>query len=207
MRTITLIKPDGLRRLLAMAVVLLLPVGVAAQDNPEEFIRKLAQEAIELSRSNVQAEQLERLLDRSTDIPLVGRLVLGRYWRAAGDEQRQDYLALFRGYVLAGITRRLGGAKGIEKVEVTDSQPASGRDSMVATMITLGNGAAPSRVEWRVRQKGASYRIVDVVVEGVSLVVTNRDQFAAIVAESGMDGLLRELRDWSTRPAEQRPAA
>ena len=77
---------------------------------------------------------------------------------------------------------------------------------MVATMITLGNGAAPA-VEWRVRQKGASYRIVDVVVEGVSLVVTNRDQFAAIVAKSGMDGLLRELRDWSTRPNEQRPAA
>ena len=192
-----------------MAVILLLPAGVAAQDNPEGFLSELAQEAITLSRSGSdgQAGQLEQLLDRSTDIPLVGRLVLGRYWRAAGAEQRRDYLALFRGYVVAGLTRRLGGANGIEKVEVTGSQPARGRDSMVATLITLGNGAPPSRVEWRVRSTGAGYRIVDVVAEGVSLVVTNRNEFGAIVAKSGLDGLLHQLREWSGQPAEQRPTA
>ena len=133
--------------------------------------------------------------------------MLGRYWRTASAEQRKDYLELFRGYVLAGITRRLGGAKGVEKVEVTGSRPGRGQDSMVATLVTLGNGAAPSPIEWRVRRTGDGYRIIDVTVEGVSLVVTNRNEFGAIVAKSGLDGLLQQLREWRDQPAAQRPTA
>ena len=133
--------------------------------------------------------------------------MLGRYWRTASAEQRQDYLELFRGYVLAGITRRLGGSNGVEKVEVTGSRPGRGQDSMVATLVTLGNGAAPSPIEWRVRRTGDGYRIIDVTVEGVSLVVTNRNEFGAIVAKSGLDGLLQQLREWRDQPAAQRPTA
>ena len=192
-----------------MVVIVIFTTAASAQGKPEGFVSELAQEAIALSRSDTGGgtEQLERLLDSSTDVALVGRLVLGRHWRTATTAQRQDYLTLFRGYVLAGVTRRLGGANGIDKIEVTGSQPASGRDSMVATLITLGNGAEPSRVEWRVRRMGGGYRIVDVVAEGVSLVVTNRNEFDAIVARSGLDGLLGQMREWSKQPTEQRPAA
>ena len=133
--------------------------------------------------------------------------MLGRYWRTASSEQRHEYLELFRGYVLAGLSRRMGGAKRIEKVDVTGSQPARGQDSMVATLITLGNGAPPSRVEWRVRRTGDGYRIVDVVAEGVSLVLTNRNEFGAIVAKSGLDGLLRQLREWRDHPGGRAPEA
>ena len=201
----------GRRLVLAMALVLWVPAAVSAagSGDADGYVGELAQEAIALSRSGPdgQADRLEQLLDRSTDIPLVGRLVLGRYWRTASAEQRKDYLELFRGYVLAGITRRLGGAKGVEKVEVTGSRPGRGQDSMVATLVTLGNGAAPSPIEWRVRRTGDGYRIIDVTVEGVSLVVTNRNEFGAIVAKSGLDGLLQQLREWRDQPAAQRPTA
>ena len=199
------------RLVLAMALVLFVPTLAVAEasNGAEGYIGELAQEAIALSPSATDGQegQLEQLLDRSTDIAVVGRLVLGRYWRTASAEQRQEYLKLFRGYVLAGLSRRLGGTRGIEKVEVTGSRPARGQDSMVATLITLGNGASPSRLEWRVRRVGDGYRIVDVVAEGVSLVLTNRNEFGAIVAKSGLDGLLQQLREWSKRPTEQRPAA
>ena len=201
----------GRRLVLAMALVLWVPAAASAAGSggAEGYVGELAQEAIALSRSGPdgQAGRLEQLLDRSTDIPLVGRLVLGRYWRTASAEQRKDYLELFRGYVLAGITRRLGGSNGVEKVEVTGSRPGRGQDSMVATLVTLGNGAAPSPIEWRVRRTGDGYRIIDAAVEGVSLVVTNRNEFGAIVAKSGLDGLLQQLREWREQPAAQRPTA
>jgi phospholipid transport system substrate-binding protein len=127
-------------------------------------------------------------------------LVLGHHWGTASPAQRDEYLKLFRGYVLAGISRRLGAAKGIEKVDVTGSQRATDDDWMVATQITLGTGAPPSHVEWRVRRTGDGYRIVDVVAEGVSLVLTKRNEFGAIVANSGFDGLLRQLREWRDHP-------
>ena len=157
--------------------------------------------------SDGQARRLEQLLDRSTDIAVVGRLVLGRHWRTASAEQRKAYLQLFREYVLAGLTRRLGAAKEIKEVEVTGSRPASGEDSMVATLVSRGNGAPPTRLEWRVRRTGDRYQIVDVVAEGVSLVLTNRNEFAGIVAKSGLDGLLQRLREWRDRPTGQRPTA
>ena len=201
----------GRRLVLAMALALWVPAAAfaAGSGDAEGYVGELAQEAIALSRSGPdgQAGRLEQLLDRSTDIPLVGRLVLGRYWRTASAEQRKDYLELFRGYVLAGITRRLGGSNGVEKVEVTGSRPGRGQDSMVATLVMLGNGAAPSPIEWRVRRTGDGYRIIDVTVEGVSLVVTNRNEFGAIVAKSGLDGLLQQLREWRDQPAAQRPTA
>ena len=154
----------GRRLVLAMALALWVPAAASAAGggDAEGYVGELAQEAIALSRSGPdgQAGRLEQLLDRSTDIALVGRLVLGRYWRTASAEQRKDYLELFRGYVLAGITRRLGGSNGVEKVEVTGSRPGRGQDSMVATLVTLGNGAAPSPIEWRVRRTGDGYRIV-----------------------------------------------
>ena len=103
----------GRRLVLAMALVLWVPAAASAAGSggAEGYVGELAQEAIALSRSGSdgQAGRLEQLLDRSTDIPLVGRLVLGRYWRTASAEQRKDYLELFRGYVLAGIS---GGSAG-----------------------------------------------------------------------------------------------
>ena len=104
------------------------------------YVGELAQQAIALAQSNPEgrAAQVEQLLDRSTDVPTVGRLVLGRHWALATQAQRDEYLKLFRGYVLAGVSRRLGAAQGIVKVDVTGSQPATNDDRMVATRITLG---------------------------------------------------------------------
>ena len=205
----------GIRRvlpvILAIGVGMVAPVPVSAgsDGSAEAYVDELAQEAIALSRSGSegQAEQLERLLDRSTDVAVVGKLVLGRNWRAASPEQREEYLKLFRGYVLAGLSRRMGAAEGIEKVDVTGSQPARGQDSMVATRITLGNGQPPSQVDWRVRHTSDGYRIVDVVAEGVSLVLTKRNEFGAIVAKSGLDGLLLQLREWRDHQGGRVPEA
>ena len=196
---------------LVLMMVLFSPVFVPANaaGSAEGYVGELAQQAIALAQSNPEgrAAQVEQLLDRSTDVPTVGRLVLGRHWALATPAQRDEYLKLFRGYVLAGVSRRLGAGQGIVKVDVTGSQPATNDDRMVATRITLGNGTPPSQVEWRVRRAGDGYRIVDVVAEGVSLVLTKRNEFGTIVANSGVDGLLRQLREWRDQPGSRGPEA
>ena len=203
------------RRVLMVAgLVVLAPAVAAAQGSQgaEQFVSGLTEQAIDLSRQvaanpTAHTVELTQLLDQSTDVKLVGRLVLGQQWRKIGEAQRQEYLGLFRDYVLAGLVRRLGGTKGVERVEVTGSRLVRGKDSMVSTRIALGNGGSPANVEWRVRQENAGYRIIDVVAEGVSLVVTNRNEFGAIVSQRGMDGLLAQLREWRTLPLQQQPAA
>ena len=200
--------------LMVAGLVALAPAVAAAQGSAgaEQFVSGLTEQAIALSRQvaanpTAHTVELTRLLDQSTDVRLVGRLVLGQQWRRLGEAQRQEYLGLFRDYVLAGLVRRLGVTAGVERVEVTGSRLVGSEDSMVSTRITLGNEGSPANVEWRVREGDAGYRIIDVVAEGVSLAVTTRNEFGTIVSQGGIDGLLAQLRERRALPSQQQPTA
>jgi phospholipid transport system substrate-binding protein len=200
----------GRRTVLAVVAVLAAWPGIAraAPSGPEAFVASGGQRAIAVSRragqdAGARRGQIAALLEEVADVERIARLSLGRHWREASEAQRRAFVDLYRGYLLDGIASRLGASEGIEKVAVLRSEKARG-DSMVSTEIGLGPGQPPMQVDLRVRPVGDGYRIVDVVAEGVSLVVTNRSTFGAIVARGGIDGLLAELKRWS---AEARAAS
>lgn len=139
-------------------------------------------------------QAVSALLDETVDLALIARLCLGRHWRTAGKEQRTQYVDLFRANVLAVLSRRMSYYTGGEKFVVTASRPASD-DAMVASEIIYATNDPPLKIEWRVRVTDGRPIIIDVLPEGVSLVLTYRSEFDEVVARSGMDGLLAELRD------------
>ena len=139
-------------------------------------------------------QAVSALLDETVDLALIARLCLGRHWRTAGKEQRTQYVDLFRANVLAVLSRRMSYYTGGEKFVVTASRPARG-DAMVASEIIYATNDPPLKIEWRVRVTDGRPIIIDVLPEGVSLVLTYRSEFDEVVARSGMDGLLAELRD------------
>ena len=139
-------------------------------------------------------QAISALLEETVDLALIARLCLGRHWRTAGKEQRTQYVDLFRANVLAVLSRRMSYYTGGEKFVVTASRPA-GDDAMVASEIIYATNDPPLKIEWRVRVTDGRPIIIDVLPEGVSLVLTYRSEFGEVVARSGMDGLLAELRD------------
>jgi phospholipid transport system substrate-binding protein len=139
-------------------------------------------------------QAVSALLDETVDLALIARLCLGRHWRTAGKEQRTQYVDLFRANVLAVLSRRMSYYTGGEKFVVTASR-AAGDDAMVASEIIYATNDPPLKIEWRVRVTDGRPIIIDVLPEGVSLVLTYRSEFDEVVARSGMDGLLAELRD------------
>lgn len=139
-------------------------------------------------------QAVSALLDETVDLALIARLCLGRHWRTAGKEQRTQYVELFRANVLAVLSRRMSYYTGGEKFVVTASRPARD-DAMVASEIIYATNDPPLKIEWRVRVTDGRPIIIDVLPEGVSLVLTYRSEFDEVVARSGMDGLLAELRD------------
>lgn len=139
-------------------------------------------------------QAVSALLDETVDLALIARLCLGRHWRTADKEQRTQYVDLFRANVLAVLSRRMSYYTGGEKFVVTGSRPARD-DAMVASEIIYATNDPPLKIEWRVRVTDGRPIIIDVLPEGVSLVLTYRSEFDEVVARSGMDGLLAELRD------------
>ena len=131
------------------------------------------------------------------DLAFIGRFVLGKYWRATTPEQQEDYLALFGEYLVQTYSARLGGYSG-ETMAVVSTRQASEKDFVVRTQIDRPTGP-PVVAEWRVRTTGGGFRIIDVMVEGISMAVTQRSEFASVVQRDGIDGLLVILRARTTK--------
>ncbi|MEQ9643124.1 MAG: ABC transporter substrate-binding protein [Alphaproteobacteria bacterium] len=177
------------------------PAGAAVPMNvvveAQAFITELANNAIGLlQRTDISLEQREtefrKLLSHGFAMEFIGRFVLGRAWRTATPEQQQDYLAVFTEYVLKTYSRRLGGYSG-EQFNVTGARAAGKKDVLVQTRIDRPSAAAIV-ADWRVRQFDGQYKIIDIAVEGVSMAVTQRSEFAAVVSRNGLDGLVQALR-------------
>ena len=122
----------------------------------------------------------------------IGRFVLSSAWRTATPDQREDYLSVFSEYVVRTYSRRLGGYGG-HGFSITDAQQLGQKDALVTTVIKQSSGP-PLKASWRVRASGDSFKIVDVMVEGVSMAVTQRSEFDAIIRRDGLDKLIEILR-------------
>ena len=185
------------------APVGLLPATAKAEASPEavkgasQFIQWLADQAIAVlgsSNSTLETREMEfrRLLAQGFAMPFIGRFVLGRYWRTTPPEQREDYQELFAEYILRTYSSRLGGYAG-ETFSVTGARPAGKQDILVATRIDRPSGP-PIKADWRVRVFDNEYKIIDIMVEGVSMAVTQRSEFTNVVRSQGIEGLLQALR-------------
>ena len=190
------------RTLLALAAMALLPRAAAAElgqaqiDGAQAFIANLAEQALAvLRRQDISLEEREavfrKLLREGFDMSFIARFVLGRHWREMSVEQQAEYLEVFSEYVLQTYSRRLGGYAG-QSFAVTGARPAGKQDVIVQTRIDQPSGA-PISADWRVRV-GDGYRIVDIMVEGVSMAVTQRSEFGAVVQRGGVTGLVEALR-------------
>jgi phospholipid transport system substrate-binding protein len=146
-----------------------------------------------------RVEALATLLESKTDVELLSRLVLGRYWHQLSDGQKARYQALFRDVVMRNFARRLNLYAKDSRGELEDhftivsSAPAGSQDALVRSRVRPQSGDVLA-VDWRLRQGEHGPVIIDLIIEGVSLLVSQRSEFAAVIERSDMEGLLAELQ-------------
>ncbi|MCB9987930.1 MAG: ABC transporter substrate-binding protein [Rhodospirillales bacterium] len=159
-------------------------------EGAQKFIDNMAQKALDfLGDSDLDREkkksQFRHLLQDSFDMDTIGRFSLGRYWRVATPEQRQEYLKLFNDMVVDVYSSRFDTYKG-QKFETRGFHPDGEKDTIVMSFI-LSDEGPEVQVDWRVRYKNGKYKIVDIIVEGVSMSVTQRSDFSAVIQRGGGD--------------------
>lgn len=165
---------------------------------PAEFIRDMGREAIDsLTAHNLTTNERQKrfrdILKRAFDMRTIARFTLGRYWRVASKQERQEYYGLFEDFIVQAYAIRFQDYSG-QAFEVGKVQEINKRDKWVLSKIIQPKGP-PIQIHWRVRS-GNGHRIVDVVVEGISMGITQRDEFASVIRNSGgkIAGLLDALR-------------
>ena len=163
----------------------------ASSTSPGEaskFLDTLASYALNILRSSelsleAREAKVRGLLAENFDIPRIGRFVLGKSWRGASDEQKKEYQRLFGQFLTQVYAKRLGGYTG-EAFKIVKANAYGKKDALVLTEIA----------GWRVRNGSGGLKILDVMVEGVSMAATQRSEFESVVKSHGVDGLLEMLR-------------
>lgn len=163
------------------------------------FVQSLGDKAIAtLADPKVDDQQAKtvfrELLNENFDINTISRFVLGRYWNIADDAQKKEYQALFEQMIVEVYAERFSQYAG-ESFKVSGAQPAGTNDAVVMSQVLRPNGP-PVNVSWRVRSRDGNFKIIDVIVENVSMSVTQRSEFASVIESNGgrFDALLSALR-------------
>jgi phospholipid transport system substrate-binding protein len=171
--------------LLLTAGTLAAPPRAAAQADAVAFINQLGVQAIQVLGPSVsppaRLQRFRELFSADFDLPEIARFVLGRYWRVATPEQQQQFQGLLQEYLAQAYAGRLAEYAG-EKFQALNAQP-QGDETVVFSEITRNDGGK-IRVEWHVVNQGG-WKITDAYVAGVSMAVTERDEFASVIQQGG----------------------
>lgn len=177
----------------AQTAVAAAPGGEATQAaiSPQQaFVTKATSEGLAfLSDTSLSKDQkrakFSALLNRNFDLDTIGKFALGPYWRTATPDEQAQYLKLFKNMVVEVYTNRFEEYNG-EKLTVASSKPLAKNDTVVTSYILPTNGSGEKvQVDWRVRTDGNSMRVVDVIVEGVSMSMTQRSEFSSVIQRGG----------------------
>src|SRR5258708_5093586 len=178
-------------RLLAVpfAVALLLTSPARAAGGSADFIADLGSQAIKVLSSPDSEQEREKqfraLFDAGFDVPAIARFALGRYWQTASDAQRKEYTGLSTAYMVHVYTVRFNEFTG-QQFKVTGSRPEGDSASLVSSQMSSG-GQQGVKIDWRVATAASGFKITDLVVEGISMAVTQRQEFSAGISRNGGD--------------------
>jgi len=185
-----------------LIVTAALPSRADEVADAQGFVRTLADKAISQltspTMSQAEREQgFRKLLGEHFDVPAIGRSALGRYWRVATPEEQAEYMGLFEDLIVSTYAQRFRDYGGENLDIISASKTAGSEDNAVLVQSQISrNVAKPIRLDWRVAQASSDPKIVDVVIEGVSMMQTQRSEFTSVIVRNGnkVAGLITELR-------------
>jgi phospholipid transport system substrate-binding protein len=180
------------------AAALAPPARAQNSDDAAKFIQDFAQRAIvDILQANIphaeKAQRFRAMFLQDFDIPAIGRFVLGRFWRDATPDQQQGFLATFEDVVVYTWARRFSEYSG-QTLHV-DSTAPDGADGSVVNSTIVDTQSGNTAVAWRLRKREQGLKVVDVIVAGVSMAITYRQEYADTIAQKGgMPGLIAQLQ-------------
>jgi phospholipid transport system substrate-binding protein len=193
--------------LLTMAAVVALSprvfMGVAQAQNPAQaqdpaaFVNAFAQEGInDILTANVpNAEKQQRFREFFKDyfdLLGIGRFVLARFAKTATPEEMAKFTTLFEDVIVYTWSRRFSEYNG-QTLKVTGQQPDGAEGTLVKSTI-VGNNNSSFGVEWRLRKRPEGLKVLDIIIEGVSMAITYRQDYATVISQTGsFAGLLAQM--------------
>ena len=190
-----------------VACLMALVPARAQQDlGPEELVRKVTQDVLDAIRSDRQLaagdkQKALRLAEEKVlphiDFEEATRLAVGRAWARAAPEQRNKLVEEFRRMLVRTYSSAISAYEG-QTMQVLPVRMKPGDTEVTVHNRYIRAGGKPLPVDYQMHKTAEGWKIYDITVEGVSLVLTYRSEFDALVKQSGIDGLIKRLEEKNT---------
>lgn len=193
--------------LMALAALSLATPAAAADNAASNYVETLGNKAIGIianakySKPQKQAA-LEKIFSDNVDIPWVGRFVMGRFWRQATPEQQKRYVAAYEKFIITYYAARFSEYSG-GKFTITGTKQDGDGEYTVSLQMMGDKSDEQVLVDYRVRGSGKAFKIFDVIVEGVSMITTQRSEFSSVLNDKGIDYLIGKLESKTLTPPAQ----
>jgi phospholipid transport system substrate-binding protein len=185
-------------------------LAAAAQElGPEDLVKKVTQEVLDAIKSDKQLaagdkrraiKLAEEKVLPHVDFEEATRLAVGRGWAQATPEQRKKLVTEFRNMLVRTYSNAITAYEG-QTMKVMPVRMKPGDTDVTVHNQFIRPGGKPVLLDYSMRKTDAGWKIYDIVVEGVSLVLTYRSEFDAVVKQEGIDGLIKRLAQKNTPAA------
>jgi len=198
-----------LKNLLAAAGLLAAFALHAQEQKPDELVKQVTEDVMKAIQSDKQLaagdkQKALRLAEEKilphVDFEEATRLAVGRSWREASAEQKKQLTGEFRRMLLRTYSNAISAYQG-QQMKVLPLHMKAGETDVAVRNQYIKPGQKPVQVDYQMHKVGNDWKIYDIIVEGVSLVLTYRSEFDQVVKESGVDGLIKRIA------AKNEPAA
>jgi phospholipid transport system substrate-binding protein len=197
---------EFLKRLSGLMLAALLLCGgpvsavAGASEDASAYTDTIAQRALAVlsakSSDATKQKELEALFVKIVDTDWIARFVLGTNWRRMEASQQKEYLDTYRRFLVKHYVSNFREFTVGTSFKVVKSRPiGSGRDQFLVGMQVLRpKTPQPVSIDYRLKQENKEFRVIDIVVEGVSLLATQRSEFASVIQRDGLERLLQLLK-------------
>lgn len=175
-----------------------LPALALTADEAKAHVKATIDELLALLRTPGSARsrtpRLREIMEARADLPRIAQFCAGRIWREMSPDQQKRYVEAFTEYVSTTYARRFSDYAGDPKIQIGRSIDAGQKGFLVETPITMDDGQSYG-VSWLVSDRGGNVDITDIVIEGISMVATQRDEIATLFQQSGqnVDALIDKM--------------
>lgn len=170
---------------------------------PDQLIFQVSNEVLEAIKQDpalakADPQHVNVLVDKNilpyTDFAVMTRLAVGPAWRKATQEQRTEIMQLFRKLLVSVYSGALKEASDYT-VKLNKSRPSTDPRQTIVRTSLVASQRDPVQLDYRLMNENGAWKIFDVCVGGVWLVENYRSQFASVIGNSGLEGLIAQLKD------------
>ena len=184
----------------------------AQSQTPELIVEQTSAELLEIinkdaDRIRNDAEFVDSIVNQIVlpiiDLQSMGKLILGKHWKTASEQQRADFVEQFKLMLIRTYAKSVADFGDAEIVILPNEDQQQGKFYRVKTQVSL-SGSAPLNVDYMFRQqKDTQWKAFDLIVDGLSMVKNFRSSFGREISETSLDALIERIKNTNFEPTPE----